>query len=278
MSWMTPLNRRRFPVVQQALASNQAVGQTPSSKPAGQTTPHDEAGQTFLSAKVLPTLLSAGRHLIIITLLATTLITTTGCESVAFLRRDAEAAVDEGDWVRAERRVNQVLEKDPSDWRALYYRGLIRLRQNRALDAQIALERAWQLRPNHEETPDILDALAQAYHKQGDEAQLFAFLERMTQQRGGPRDYLRQAEHLAKAGDYDNATIAYTKAAHFWPKNEVTPYIKMADFYKSINDKENEAIALRRAYGINPNLPRINTRLRDLGVIPGPTAALPPIQ
>ncbi len=209
-------------------------------------------------------------------LLVACLLSTVGCESVGFVRRDAEDAIERGDWQRAEMRVNEVLAIDPSDWKALYYRGLIRLEQKRPADAAIALERSLALREGYPEADDVADALAEALYRQDDAKGLHDFLSRRTRESGRAADFMRQAKFLTRIGDHDGAKVAYRKAVHFWPSNDVTPHVEMADFYESIGDKKNTIAALTAAYRINPNIPRINNRLRALGVIVGPTLAQTP--
>ena len=219
---------------------------------------------------------SSRSHRWVALLLVVGFLGTVGCESIGFVRRDAEDAVERGDWQRAEVRVNQVLAKDPSDWKGLYYRGLIRLEQQRPGDAAIALERSLALRDGYPEAKDVADALAEALYRQDDAKSLHDFLARRTRESGRPADYMRQAKYLTRIGDHDGAKVAFRKAVHFWPSNDITPHVEMADFYESIGDKKNTIAALTEAYKINPNIPRINNRLRALGVIPGPTLAQTP--
>lgn len=193
----------------------------------------------------------------------------------ALLRRQATEAMADGDLERAEAKARLAVAQDATDWKAQYYMGLIRLKQGRALEAQNYLEQALTLRPTEEETPDILDALAESFYQQKQNAALTAFLRKAIADRHSVRDYLRQAKYLYQTGDVDGSDGAFRKAARFSPPDDAMPYLIMADFYQKIGDEARAARVLRNAYYIVPS--DINgERLRRVGVIPGPTAGLPP--
>lgn len=177
----------------------------------------------------------------------------------------------------AEARLAGVVEKDTTDWKAMYYLGLVRLKQNRPLDAELLLERAYRIRQDGVETPDILDALAEAMHKQHkNNAKLYAILDGATQRYGQVRDYVRQGKYFGLSGDADAAQLAFQKSYQLAEADDPTPYVAAADFYESIGDVPQAKTALRRAYWIQPGDPMVNERLRRHGEIPGPTAGVQP--
>ena len=77
-------------------------------------------------------------------------------------------------------------------------------------------------------------------------------------------------------GDIDQAKLAYRKAAFFALPGDAEPFLTLADFYESIGDTANAVTALRHAYTVTPKDRQIHDRLRRYGIVPGPTAQLPP--
>ncbi len=176
----------------------------------------------------------------------------------------------------ADVRLSRIVAEDPTDWEAHYYLGLVRLEQNRPLDAELLLEQALRLRPDSPETAQILDALAEALFRQERTAALYAMLQEATQYYGTSHDYVRQAIYLGKSGDADGAVVAFRKAGQFAAPDDPSPYLAAADYYESIGNNPQAVIALRHALYIRPNDPAIGNRLRKHGVVPGPAAALAP--
>jgi len=194
----------------------------------------------------------------------------------SLLRLQAKDAIDQKDYVEARERLDRALSNDPADWKANYYMGLVKLAQERPLDARLHLEVAYSLRDSDPETPDILDALAQALHMEGATSKLDIMLRSATGTYGTPRDYYRQAEYLAKAGDVDGARAAYLKAMKVAKPEDITPFIKQADFYEGLGDKVNAVIALQQAASIEPQNRVIAQRISKLVLDTTPGKTLPP--
>lgn len=207
-----------------------------------------------------------------------------GCVTNSMLRERGYTAMNQGDWAAAESAFQQAVQRRPEDYVALYYLGLAKLRLDQPLEAQLLLERALTLT---EQAPDdaqagpvdlrerILDRLSEAYFAQEKFDRLTQFLGEIAETTHAPADYLRLARYQEQIGDLDGASVAYRKAALF-AGSDPKPYIAVADFYRSINDPANEKIALRYAYHVDPTNPNVNRRLRELGIVPGPTAGLVP--
>ncbi len=202
-------------------------------------------------------------------LLTLILIVGTGCEAPpnAVLRMQAEEAIRDGDFVRADERTSLALDREPSDWKALYYRGLTRIGQDRPMDARIALEQAFEIRRGRPGFGDVADALAEAYLRTKDHERLHGFLRQLTIDYGTVRDFMRQGKYLALSGDFDGAKTAYDKAARFAAPNDPEPWKAIASFYRKLGDQKNESIALLKLYEMNPRDPRVRQRLRELNVL-----------
>lgn len=209
--------------------------------------------------------------------LALLLVALAGCETNLQIREQGHTARRQGDLAAAEAQYARAAQRDPTDPLAHYYLGLVKLEQGQPLEAQLALEKALAIKSADPEwTPRILDKLAEAIYRQNRPANLHAFLARTVRTYGSSRDYLRQAEYLAKTGDLDQAQLAYRKAAYFAPEGDATPYLAIAEFYESLNDVPNAVAALRYAYYVAPENPKVASMFRRFGVVPGPTVGQEP--
>ena len=197
-----------------------------------------------------------------------------GCEAPnALLRKRGMDALRADDLGRAEANFSKGATREPTDWKSHHYLGKVYLRQRRSLDARMALEKALSLRLDELETPEILDDLAEALVRLGERDRLAVILAESCRNYGTAYDFRRQGRYLAKIDDMDGAVLAFKKAARF-SEGDAGPHLDMADLYESIGDSQRAIEALRQAYTIQPNSPRIATRLRGYGVVPGPTVVL----
>lgn len=195
---------------------------------------------------------------------------TTGCTSPpnSLLRLQAREKIDTGDYTTAREKLERALAQDPADWKANYYMGLVKLAQDQPLVARLHLEVAYSLRDSDPETPDILDALAEALQKEGAAVKLDSMLKSAVATYGTPRDYYRQAKYLGQEGDVDGARAAFLKATKAARPDDVTPYVKLADFYESLGDRVNAVVALQQALTIEPQNRTIARRISALVLDP----------
>ncbi|MBI1336349.1 MAG: hypothetical protein GC164_05245 [Phycisphaera sp.] len=199
-----------------------------------------------------------------------------GCGVKNSIRRQRGIeGMQSGNLEYADENLTLAVHNHGGDWKALLLLGKLRLMQQRPLDAQLLLERALEIRPKYEGSSEILDNLAEALYQQQEYAKLTTFVNNWATQRGGSDDYLRAAKYLALSGDADGAEIAYAKAARFAAADDDKPYLAMAEYYRGLGDKKSEILSLRRAYTINPQRETTAARLRELGLVPGPTIYLP---
>ncbi|MEM6312441.1 MAG: tetratricopeptide repeat protein [Planctomycetota bacterium] len=221
--------------------------------------------------------LSALPRLLAALLVAATLALIVGCQTSTMLREDGYAAINDGDWFAAQDAFQRATRKNPADGIAHYYLGLSHLRLGDPLAAQLSLERALALREDDADLrPRILDRLADALYQQQEYEKLTHFLGQTAAESGDTADYLRHANYLVATGDHDAAQLAFRKAAFFAPEGDTTALLAIADFYASIGDVPNQRRALQYAYWTDPQTPGIDDRLRQVGIVPGPTAAAEP--
>lgn len=209
--------------------------------------------------------------------LLSAVLITAGCETPVMMREKGDAAFYAGNYDEAHHQYNRVISHRPTDHRAQFQLGETYMRLGQPRRAQIAYERAYDLRKHDPEwNPRILDRLAESIYQQDRPERLQAFLEDTVREHGTTRDRLRQAEYLVRIGDLDGARLAYRQAAFFSPADDPRPYLAVADFYESLGDTRNAIRALRWAHFADPRDPDIAERLRRHGITPGPTAAEAP--
>ncbi len=197
---------------------------------------------------------------------------TAGCQTAVDLRNEGILALNRGQNELALEKLTRAVERDASSARNHYQLGRAYLALDRNIKAQYQLEKAYALRPNDKHlTPSILDHLAESLFRQERMENLFAFLDKQVAQDGTTRDFLRQGEYLAKAGDPDAARLAFRKAAYFADLDDPEPYIAIADFYTAIGDQPNAITALRYANYVDDGNLGVAERLRRFGIVPGPT-------
>lgn len=201
-----------------------------------------------------------------------------GCETTnPELRHRGNAAYLSGNYERSLEFYGQAVRQRPTDVEAQYGLGRAHLALDQPRDALLALEEAWALAgddPNR--TPDILDGLAEALYQLDRHERLHAFLDRTASQYGGTRDYIRQGDYLVRMGDMDAAEAAYRRAARFAADGNAEPFLALAEFYENVNDVSKAVQALRWGYYVDPNDAEVAQRLRDHGLVPGPTVAEEP--
>jgi cytochrome c-type biogenesis protein CcmH/NrfG len=203
-----------------------------------------------------------------------------GCAATpnTVLRQNAAEAIEEHRTDDAAGFLARAVQQNPTDWQAQYMLGKIRLEQGRFVDAELALNNAYELNKDWPEAPVILDAEAEAIYRQGHRAELASFLQRCARDRQTMHDFLRQARYLTKIGDMDGAALALKMATKLANKTDPKPYLERAEYYQSIKDNDNALLDLRRAYTIDPSNDQVKKALLEMGVVPGPTLRLPPAE
>ena len=203
------------------------------------------------------------------------LVGQTGCASrpIEAIRDSADFQFNHQEYQRASTGYQQIVDRYPGDWQAQYRLGMCELELGHPDRARSALEIAHS---NHPDSPAVVDALAEAMFQQRDEPALFALITDQARSEQTVYAWLRLGRYAAELGDADTAVTGFETAIELDGGRTIEPYVQAALFSQQIGDLDEALRRLRQAYQINPDDPRVDQRLRDLGEVPGPTLALPP--
>jgi tetratricopeptide (TPR) repeat protein len=191
------------------------------------------------------------------------------------LRKRAAQALHDGQPQRAQTLLVQALEQDRLDWQAHYALARL-LADSDPLAAQLHVERALILRPDGAIGDEMTVLLAEVLYRQEKHEQALVVLEQAVEQRQASAAYIRLGQYAASIGDADGAVLAFRQAAAVAEPDDVEPYLVMWHYYESIGDATNALRALRTAHYLRPRDPGLADALRRYGIVPGPTAGLPP--
>lgn len=199
-----------------------------------------------------------------------------GCSSqrpLTTVRSDGDRAYELKNYDQAANDYQEYVDRRPQDAKGRYDLGKTLLVLERPRDAREHLIIAFDLDP---ESPENADALAQAMLDGGEVGAMYTFLRDRAEDQGGVDDYLRLGRFAAKAGDADEAERALKTAAKLDAGRTLGPQMALADFYRSLGDRENAIKRLRMALYIDPTNPDIAIKARELGQVPGPSFAMQP--
>ena len=197
-----------------------------------------------------------------------------GCATrpIESVRTSADFQFQQEHYSQAAIGYTEIVDRAPGDWQAQYRLGLCELDIGNPDRARTALEIAHARQPAN---PDVVDALAEAMFRQGDERALMDLLSDRAEIEQTVRAWLRLGRYSAELGDADTALTAFETAIELDAGRSTDPYIQTALFSQQIGDLDGALRRLRQAYRINPGDPAVDQRLRDLGEVPGPTIGLP---
>ncbi|MCC5828283.1 MAG: hypothetical protein JJU36_02435 [Phycisphaeraceae bacterium] len=202
-----------------------------------------------------------------------------GCVTSDLLNERAERNLAGGDLAMAEENLARSEARRPAHWRTQWLIGELRMRQGRPVDAEVAFRRAWSMKGNHPETPEILDLIAESILAQGEDAhgKLRAFLFEAIDQYGTSYDYVRQGRFLMEIQDMDGAKVAFNKAIVTGRGTfDARTHLALAEFHRRTGDQRKEISSLRHVLFLDEENQTAANRLRELGFVPGPAAGLAP--
>ena len=197
-----------------------------------------------------------------------------GCgRPLSEVRAGANQYYFDGMYAEAQPLYQEVADRRPGDARSNYELGRNLLAMDRVAEGRERMILAYNLDPSSE---TYFEGMADALAAAGDEDDLFDALEHRIADRGGVADYIMLGRYAQKIGKADEAERAFLGAAEIDGGQTATPQKALAEFYRSIGDTDAEVRRLRMMLWFDQKDAAVNTRLRELGQIPGPTFALPP--
>lgn len=215
-------------------------------------------------------------------LIVSSLIVLSGCTSVNKVKRtlalndlhiQAAVAEDQGNDEKAYDLWTEYVDRRPNSRLAEYRLGLVETRLGLYDQAAGHLRIAHDLEPGNLE---YIEALANALALGNHPKSLMKLLRESANEGPAGSGYLRLAKYAQRIGQMDEAQEAIQAAIIHGQMRSPEPYVAMADFAHTINDQQLEINSLRQALWFDPADQTILTRLRDLGLIPGPSLAIEP--
>lgn len=217
-----------------------------------------------------------------LTLLLAALILAPGCSTARKVKTTlasnealvaAGAAEDAGDLEKAYGLWTEYVELRPHEANGEYRLGRIENKLGKHRDAANHLRIAHDLKPGN---VVYIEELAIALAQSGQQDELLSLLHATVNEGENGSGYIRLAHHAAKAGMMDEAREALMTAVALNGGTSPAPHIAMADFARETGDTEAEVLALRHALWFDRADAGILARIRELGVVPGPSLALDP--
>lgn len=200
----------------------------------------------------------------------------TGCNTVRTLPRVKEVGdrhYRDQKWEAARAEYQEYTDRKPGEAEVQMKLARCLVELGRPEEAVTSAAVAYDAKPND---PEALETycITLAEAKRTDE--MFRILNGNCESRGSVADYDRLGRFMFRLGDADGAANAFKMAASVDGGQTIEPQLALADFFKSIGDKTNEATRLRMAMYFEPTNQAIYDRLRALGQIPGPSLKLVP--
>ena len=182
-------------------------------------------------------------------------------------------AYAEGDYEAARGAYQEIVARQPSGADDHYQLGRTLMALGRLREAREQFNVAASIAPR-EWTYWL--ALLDSVYQAGEFDELLSMVRTQVRDRGDWRDAVVLGEYLDKGGLKDEAEEAFTQAVELGGGASAGPYIAQARFYRTIGDQKRELKALRYALSFDLENPAVNTRIRELGQVPGPSLAIVP--
>lgn len=215
-------------------------------------------------------------------ILAAALLLLTACQpakkvkqtlALSEIQNQAGYAEQIGDDAKAIELWNEYIERRPHEAMAQFRLGQVLLRNAQPTAAADHLWIAHDLKPAR---IDYLETLAEALHQSGERDTMFQLLRDTIDEGGLAAGHMRLAKFATRAGLVDEAEESLRIAAAIVGDKSDEPYRMLADLARQTGDTDAEIEAWRTILWFNSSDTTANARLKELGVIPGPSLALPP--
>lgn len=200
----------------------------------------------------------------------------TGCASkpsLGQMRTKADVALDRNDYAEAARWYEQIAERRPGYADVRFHQGQAYLGMNEPYKARESFEMAADLEP---ENMAYRQALVDTLISLGDTDEVFAVLDRDEMQALEVDAALARGDAALELGLADEAERSYKLAASWAEREDPRPHAKLAELYRSIGDRLREIERLRVLLYLDADKEAVESRLRELGEIPGPSLQMRP--
>ena len=197
----------------------------------------------------------------------------TTTHTAAWIRANADRAYWQTRYDDAAEGYADLARRNPGDWEAHHRLARCHVERGDLKAARRSIELAYALHPwNDAITQRMVDILNQ----QGDDAALFTFLQSHAATQPSTSAWLSLAWYALDRDDPDTAQAAIDEAITIDRGATVAPYLAAADLAWHLGDREAAIRNLRYASAIDAADSQVQSRLRDLGEVPGPSIAMPP--
>jgi predicted Zn-dependent protease len=196
-----------------------------------------------------------------------------GAPGLEDLRYRGDTRMSTGQYDQAAEAYQQYIDRNPGNPYIRAAAGKAYLKAGQPNQAAYHLRVAISQRPQEEET---LNDLCEALLQSGQRDELFRTLRANAADRGNTNDFIRLGRYALALGDIDTARTALLTAAKIDKGRTVGPQVALVDFYTALQDPANAERRLRMAAFVDRQSTEVLRRVRDLGVIDGPTFPMPP--
>ncbi|MEO1584140.1 MAG: hypothetical protein AAFR96_06160 [Planctomycetota bacterium] len=201
-----------------------------------------------------------------------------GCEagpSVQAMRSQGDRALDDRDYAAAAEWYEMYVSRRPIDPEVRYRLGTAYLGLKKPIRAREEFLQGLEM---DNDVDRYIEGIAAALVETGQRERLFGVLGEHARNTRQPTDYILFGKFAAIVGDPDTAEEAFLEAAKLDKGQTIPPQLALADFYGSLGDTDRELQRLRMALFLDTANEVVNTRIRNLGEVSGPTFALMPAE
>lgn len=193
--------------------------------------------------------------------------------SAPSMRAEAQKDMEFHRYDEAMELYSELVERDPTRWYDQYALGQAAVAAGNLGQARMALEIASTLRPNDGR---IARDLASVLYQLDARDELFRLLKDRAQTTQMPNDWLLLARYAMDCDDPDTARLAVRIGIALDDDGSAAPYLLAAQIARQLGEEQDARRALIIAWHANPEDEQVNTMLRDMGIVPGPTLVIPP--
>lgn len=222
---------------------------------------------------MMPMMRDMRRAMVLILLLGLTACDAQAKRSATAIRKDAEKHMEFGRPADAQMLFAELVERDPTRWYDQYSLGRAAMESDDLSQARMALEVASTLRPADQR---IAVDLASVLFQLDARDDLIRYLRDRAQTTQTPEDWLQLARYAWDCDDPDTARLSVRIGIALDEGETATPYLLAAQIARQLGEDADARRALVLAWRADPENEQVNTLLRDMGIVPGPTLQVPP--